>query len=185
MHPPAGLAGRLLVAAPSLLDPNFVRTVVLVLEHDAEGALGLVLNRPSPLPVGQVLPEWEECCSPPAVMALGGPVLPQGAVCLAARLPRGAAGDVARPTTSGHALVNLDGDPALLAGIPLRVFAGHAGWGPRQLDGEVEGDDWLVLDAAPADPHTPDPDELWRAVLRRQGGALAHLSTLPEDPALN
>ena len=181
------LAGELLVAAPSLLDPNFRRTVVLVLHHDDDGALGVVLNRPLPAEVGRVLPTWQPVVSHPPNLFQGGPVGLDEALGLAAMHPA-AEGDLAVSRVVGQfGLLDLDVDPG--AGIPgvtgLRVFAGHAGWGAGQLEQEVAGGDWYVLPADPDDAVTPVPATLWRRVLRRQGGALAIVSTFPEDPRLN
>jgi len=165
--------GRLLVAAPTLRDPNFERTVVLVIEHGDDGAVGVVLNRPSDAPVSRILPTWDYLAVEPPLVFLGGPVALNGVIGL---------GRSAR----GHGLgtVDLEADPdEALAGI--RVFAGHAGWGPTQLEGEVEAGGWFVVDAMADDAFTVAPETLWPAVLRRQGGALARLANFPDDPNSN
>ena len=126
---PEPAAGRLLVATPLLGDPHFARTVVYLLEHDGGGTVGVVLNRPSHTPVGQVLPDWHDAVSGPAVVFGGGPVQPDGALCLG-ELDSDTTG--IRQVVDGVSTIDLDGDVAVIAAIArrLRVFAGHAGWSP-------------------------------------------------------
>lgn len=180
------LAGRLLVATPGLADPNFRRTVVLVLRHDDEGALGVVLNRPLEVPTREVLPSWHDAVTPPASLFQGGPVGLDGALGVATLVPAGESARVDR-LAGPFGLVDLDADPA--DGLPgvtgVRVFVGYAGWSADQLEDEVAAGDWYVLDARPGDVTTPEPELLWRRVLRRQGGTLAIVSIFPEDPSLN
>lgn len=181
------LAGQLLVATPKLVDPNFRRSVVLVLQHDDDGAFGVVLNRPSPVPVDQVLPAWHPLVSQPQSLFQGGPVGLDGALGVATMLPRAGGEGVVTRVVGPFGLVDLDTDPT--DGVPgitgLRVFAGHSGWGAGQLEAEVAHGDWYVLAADQADVLAPDPAALWSRVLRRQGGTLAIVSTFPEDPSLN
>jgi len=179
-------AGRLLVATPTLLDPHFLRSVVLLLQHDeADGALGVVLTRPTGTGVGEVLPAWVEHAADPAVVFGGGPVQPTAAVCLG-RLaaPGGPRGGWAPLPAALLGTVDLDVGPwpGLAA---VRVFAGYAGWSAQQLEGEVEAGAWWVLDALPGDPFTPRPELLWDQVLRRQGPPLAYAVTYPVDPTRN
>jgi putative transcriptional regulator len=180
------LRGRLIVATPGLRDPNFDRTIVLVLEHDADGALGLVLNRPSGTPVSDVLPAWDGITCDPGVVFAGGPVDGSAAICLGSIRPGtvNPAVQVINPTIG---VVDLDCDPGLLATdvAYVRVFAGYAGWGAGQLDGEIEAGGWFPVEGLPADPFTSSPPSLWRTVLRRQGGRLALFSTYPDDPVHN
>ena len=184
--------GLLLVATPQLEDPNFRRSVVLLVEHDAEGGtLGVVLNRPTEVPVDRVLPPWAELVTGPSVVFQGGPVALDNALALA-RLPgedeplgwRALDGgsEVARV-----GLVDLDAPPALLAPevLQLRVFAGYAGWSAGQLHAEIQDGAWYLVPAEAGDVFAADPDRLWRQVLRRQGGDLAFVSTFPDDPTLN
>lgn len=173
-----GLGGRLLVASPLLVDPNFFRTVVLLLQHDEEGALGVVLNRPSAEAVADHLPAWAPAVGEPAVVFVGGPVEPPIAIALeASPVP-------AEPTgVDGVGILDLERDPASTELV--RVFSGYAGWGPGQLESELEEDAWVVVDAAASDPFHPDPERLWSEVLRRQGGRLAMLASYPPDPRLN
>jgi putative transcriptional regulator len=174
------LVGRLLVASPLLVDPNFYRTVVLVLQHGEEGAVGVVLNRPSVEGVGAYLPEWEGRLEEPGVVFVGGPVEPAVAIGVV-RNP--VPGD---PTAvEGVGLVDLAADPASIDRGAVRVFSGYAGWGAGQLEGELAEGAWIVVGAHEEDVFTDRPDELWTAVLRRQGGRLALLATFPPDPSLN
>jgi putative transcriptional regulator len=178
--------GRLLVATPELEDPNFFRTVVLVLEHNKEGALGVVLNRPSPSPLAEPLPRWTDLAADPAVVFVGGPVQTEAAIGLARRADAGQPEGFA-PLFGDLGTVDLERAPDDVAPPVdrVRVFAGYAGWGPGQLEGELEADGWFVVDAEPADPWSPEPAELWRAVLRRQRGKLRVFAEFPADPALN
>jgi putative transcriptional regulator len=184
---PGALQGKLLVAAPSLVDPNFARTVVLLLAHSDQGALGLVLNRPTITSVSSPLPEWEDLASDPAVIFVGGPVS-QGTICLARVKP-----EVSVPSSGYLPLegalgtVDLESDPAFVAPWveALRIFAGYAGWGPGQLEAEIEEGAWWALEAAQDDAFSDDVPNLWKKVLRRQGGLLALVSAYPPDPSLN
>jgi len=180
-------AGQLLVATPLLRDPNFVEAVVLLLDADSGGALGVVLNRPSGVPVVSVLEPWSEVASEPEVLFRGGPVSPEGA--LAVGLLRDA-DDVPvgfRAVEGRLGLVDLDTPVELLDGSlsDLRVFAGYAGWGAGQLEDEVEEGSWYVVPGEPVDVFRSEVEELRRDVLRRQPGELAWVSTRPVDPELN
>jgi putative transcriptional regulator len=181
------LAGRLLLATPLLSDPNFMRTTVFIAEHSPEGAVGVVLNRPSDTDVAGVLPAWGSAVTTPAVVFVGGPVAQEGALALARigglNLPDAGF----QPVVAGFGVVDLDSDSALLAPhlASLRVYAGYAGWGPGQLDAEIAEGAWYVVDGAPDDVFCRRPEVLWRDVLRRQGGELALVSTFPPDPTLN
>jgi len=182
------LKGRLLVATPNLGDPNFERTVVLVLEHSEEGALGVVLNRPSELDLAEPLPEWARAAAHPPVVFIGGPVAPSAAVCLA-RLGRygRTEGWQALGPDGVVGTLDLDSDPdeAIPRLEEIRVFAGNAGWGPDQLESEIAEGGWFVVDADPADPLSPAPERLWSHVLRRQRGTVALFAGYPADPSLN
>lgn len=186
MNPDAEVEpGALLVAAPSLVDPNFRRTVVFVIDHRATGTLGVVLNRPSEVAVVDVLPVWGRHTSRPQAVFVGGPVEQKTALCLAALRPgndpTGMAGVVG--VRGPVALVDLDSDPDDL--MPrvrgLRVFAGYSGWDSGQLAGEIGRGDWMVVPALPDDVMVAPGVDLWGRVLRRQGMPLALLSTHPVD----
>jgi len=179
------LRGRLLVAAPPLVDPNFDRTVVLLLEHGDEGALGLVLNRPSDTDLDDVLPEWRVLASDPAVVFTGGPVAPDAVIALARAEIARAEGFV--EVVGDLGTVDLARDPLDL-GAPLeamRVFVGYAGWAPDQLERELDAGAWFVVDLDRGDPFSATPERLWRLVLRRQRGHLSVFASYPDDPASN
>ncbi|MEP9381438.1 YqgE/AlgH family protein [Nocardioides sp. KR10-350] len=182
-------AGMLLVATPELRDPNFMDTVVLLLDVDEGGVLGVVLNRPSPVPVADVLDPWAGSVAHPDVLFQGGPVSPEAALAVALlRDPDDVpVGFRAVEGASQLGLLDLDTPPELVEGSlsGLRIFAGYAGWGAGQLAGEIGEGDWYVVEAEDADPFRDEVTELWRDVLRRQPGNLAWHSTRPADPDLN
>jgi putative transcriptional regulator len=184
--PDVPLRGRLLVAAPPLVDPNFDRTVVLMLEHGTQGALGLVLNRAGDTPLKDAVPEWASLASPPAVLFTGGPVSPSSVIALA----RSDVGDEREgwvPIANGVGTVDLgrapEEVPVVVEGV--RVFLGYAGWAPGQLEEELARDAWFVVDFETTDAFADEPEGLWRLVLRRQRGSLAMFANAPADPATN
>ncbi|CAM5539137.1 YqgE/AlgH family protein [Streptomyces atroolivaceus] len=208
----SSLTGRLLVAAPALADPNFDRAVVLLLDHDEEGSLGVVLNRPTPVGVGDILASWAGLTGEPDVVFQGGPVSLDSALGVAVipgdegpsagsriRSDGGEPSPGSRIRSDGGApigwrrvhgaicLVDLDAPPELLAAAlgSLRIFAGYAGWGPGQLEAELKDGAWYVVESEPGDVSSPRPENLWRAVLRRQRSELAMIATYPDDPSLN
>ena len=177
------LKGQLLIAGPTLVDPNFRRTVVLVGEHTDEGALGVVLNRASEATVDEAVPELTAVVDSLAHVYFGGPVQPSAIVVLA---------DFADPEQAGSLVLESVGflpaevDPDEVGELRrARVFAGYAGWGPGQLDGELDEGSWIVEPALADDVFTDEPDALWADVLRRKGGPFGVLSLMPYDPSLN
>ena len=177
------LRGQLLIAGPALVDPNFWRTVVLVGEHSEEGALGLVLNRASDTSVVEALPELALLADEMGAVHVGGPVQPSAVVVLA---------DFAETDNAESLVVDSVGflpaevEPDALGELRrARVYVGYAGWGPGQLDGELEEGSWIVEPALPDDVFTDDPDGLWSDVLRRKGGPFAVLAAMPPDPSQN
>ena len=175
------LAGYLLVASPRLIDPNFVRTVLVLLNHDEHGAMGLVINRPTEEMVVDHLPEWTDRLASPPVVFQGGPVEQQVAIGLRET------GDSGVDATSvpGLGMVNLGEDePDSIPGR-LRVFAGYSGWGPGQLEDEMEDESWISVPAFARDVFSASPGGLWAEVLGRQGGKISLLATMPIDPQLN
>ncbi|MFD9908249.1 YqgE/AlgH family protein [Streptomyces sp. NPDC059063] len=182
----SSLTGRLLVATPALSDPNFDRAVVLLLDHDEEGSLGVVLNRPTPVEVADILEGWGDLAGAPGVVFQGGPVSLDSALGVAV-IP-GDEGPLGwRRVHGAIGLVDLEAPPELLASAlgSLRIFAGYAGWGPGQLEDELVEGAWYVVESEPGDVSSPDPERLWRAVLRRQRSELAMVATYPDDPSLN
>ena len=180
------LKGRLLVATPALDEPVFDRTVILMLEHGSEGALGLVLNRPSEVELAGPTPDWEPFAVHPRVVFFGGPVAQGSAICLA-RAGVDRETEVWTPLFGRLGALNIGRSPdeVDLPVEEVRVFSGHAGWAPGQLEGEIAEGAWFVVDAHPDDALSPRPLELWRAVLRRQDGRMALYASFPADPALN
>jgi putative transcriptional regulator len=180
--------GRLLVATPPLEDPNFDRTVIYVLEHHGEGALGVVVNRPTDEELTEPLERWTDLQARPSMVFDGGPVEQDALIALAlANQPIADATDELSPVAGRVASADLSADPAFVGGVvsAVRVFRGYAGWGPGQLEGEIAAGAWLVLDAEPDDVFGAEPSELWRTVLRRQGGRLAWLASAPDDLSAN
>ncbi|MEX2280170.1 MAG: YqgE/AlgH family protein [Acidimicrobiia bacterium] len=162
--------GALLVATPRLVDPHFARSVVLMLQHDADGSLGVVLDRPTTIPVAEFLPDWEANTVEPAFVFHGGPVQPEVGIGLCIRF-------------GSLEVVELTAPP--VDDAPVRVFGGCAGWGPDQLAGEIAEGAWFVVDFEPADLVTAQPDGLWITVLKRQTSDLSIYSTYPPDPRMN
>jgi putative transcriptional regulator len=183
------------VATPALGESNFERSVVLVLDHDEEGALGIVINRPTPVDVAEVLPVWQPLATEPGVLFQGGPVALDSALGLALVPGEGEDEPLGWRRVVGRlGLIDLDVPPEVLAAevTRLRIFAGYAGWGAGQLEDELAEGAWYVVDARfgtgaddAGDPFTEAPEDLWRTVLRRQGGDVAMVSTYPDDPSLN
>ena len=172
LDPPrlAPAPGRLLVATPELPDPAFSHTVVLLLAAQNDGALGIVLNRPSDSRVDEVLPRWGDHVSAPAVMFFGGPVGLDSVVGL----------------SSKNETVDLAGDlPSSLDEPDLRLFAGSAGWSAEQLGIEVAEGSWWVFESEPGDATSTDPSTLWPRVLRRQGGRTAWFALATANPTFN
>ena len=170
------LPGKLLIASPALSD-FFERTVVLLIEHTDEGAMGLVLNRPSETMVAEAVPTFASMGDDGDVVRVGGPVGQNSVVAL---------GEFADPEESTRLLagdvgvIDPDHSESLLR---LRVYAGHAGWSPGQLEDELEQEAWVVGDPEPEDPFSDG--DLWAEALARMGGKYALLSTMPLDPSLN
>jgi putative transcriptional regulator len=177
--------GRLLVATPVLSEGIFDRSVVLVLEHDDEGALGVVLNKPSETDVAGPLPDWAALAASPAVVFVGGPVTPEAAVCLAR--VRGEGPDGWAPLVAGVGSLDLSGDAdAVSAEVEeLRVFSGYSGWSSGQLESEIEVGAWFVVDTIDDDILSGEPESLWSRILRRQRGRLALYADFPPDPTTN
>ena len=179
------LRGKLLIASPALVDPNFHRTVILIAEHTGEGAMGLVLNRPAETLVADVVPDLSDLAEDDAPVFFGGPVASDSVIVLA---------EFDEPSLAG-VLIDDDlgfvssgsGDLGEVAGgvRRARVFAGHAGWGPGQLDDELEEESWIVEPPLREEIFAEDSEQLWASVLRRKGREYALLSTMPPDPSVN
>jgi putative transcriptional regulator len=175
------LRGSLLIAGPQLLDPNFRRTVVLISEHGDEGAMGVILNRPSGMTVADAAPDLEAYVPSDTPIFAGGPVRPTAGVVLAeiTEADEPVFGDVVLVPDLNQLADVIDG-----AGR-VRVFAGYAGWGPGQLEDELSRDDWILDPAQTSDVFGASPETLWESVLERKGGQFALLARMPDDPSLN
>lgn len=176
--------GKLLVATPTLVDPNFYRTVLLMIEHNDDGALGLVLNRPTASPVSDHLPDWTAFVAAPDLVFVGGPVANEVAVGLVQE--PGRPPEAWHETLPGIGLIDLTDLPSFYAGVGrARVFSGYAGWDAGQLEFELAAGSWVVL-AADADTVFTDlPETLWERVLAGTGGSVSMYVTYPKDPRLN
>lgn len=181
-----GTAGQLLVSIPDLGDDNFDQAVVLMLEHDEQGALGLVVNHPSSTPVLEHLPALEPLVAEPGVFFVGGPVAVGGLLALGRRTAD-------REPTHSTAIVGpvVLVEPAALIngeveGLDVaRLYTGYSGWAPGQLDAELTSGAWHVVPFSADDVFTSDPTQLWRRVMRRQGGRMAAQSLYPDDVSVN
>ncbi len=178
------LAGRLLVATPHLCDPNFYRTVVWIVEHNADGAMGVVLNRPTEERLVDHLPRWAPHAADPPVVFVGGPVSNDIAVGVADS--PNPTPEAFTPTVDNIGLLDLSTDPESLESVRrLRVFSGYAGWMRAQLELELSNGGWFLADVVSGDVFTDDPRGLWKRVLRRQPGRVAFYATFPPDPTQN
>jgi len=177
------LQGKLLIAGPGLWDPNFRRTIVLVGHHDDEGAIGVVLNRAAEVSVEEAVPPLADLVTAGEPLFLGGPVRPEAAVVLADFQPPSSAGVIAFGSIGFLAgeVDHEDVGPIRRA----RVFAGYAGWGPGQLEDEIEESSWIVEQAVLEDVFAPDPESLWASVLRRKGPEFRLMVSMPVDPMTN
>jgi putative transcriptional regulator len=176
------LAGSLLVSRPESADPNFGGTLTLLLEHSTEGALGVIINRPTDLLVADTLPEWSDLVDPPGCIFSGGPVETDGLIAL------GWGHAMPGQLALGLASIDLTEQVplALATGVErVRIFAGYAGWAGGQLEGEMATGAWWVVPANVDDVYGSDPENLWARVLRRNGGEMAWYAHVPPDPSLN
>lgn len=183
------LTGHLLLASPEIEHGPFWRSVVYVLDHNHEGAVGVIINRPMDADIDDVLPEWSRWTTTPSCLFEGGPVALDSALAVGV-LPDGARTRVPdegwKAMRGRVGLVDLDGpmpEPGQFEG--LRIFAGYAGWTAGQLEDEIAGGSWLVVPAVDTDLVTMRPEALWVDVLRRQDDELRFWATFPGDPTLN
>jgi putative transcriptional regulator len=183
-HDVDSLRGRILIAGPTLPDPNFARSVVLMAEHGGEGAMGVILNRPATISVGEAVSELAGLTGPEQPLYVGGPVQRQAVIVLAEFEDEDSAGELILP---GIGFAGAGSDFAELAESVrrARIFAGCAGWGPGQLEAELEREDWIVGDPEPDDLFDEDAEELWSRVLIRMGGNYALIARMPIDPSSN
>ena len=177
------LTAQLLISSAGLHDPNFRHTVVLIGAHDDEGAVGVILNRPTEFLVAEAVPPLAELTGPGAPLFEGGPVHPTQPVVLA-ELEGSARAD--RPVFGNIGFITGEIDESLRPSVVrTRVFAGHSGWGAGQLEAELEANAWIVEPARPEDVFTDEPESLWKRVLERKGGRYRHIAMVPKDPRVN
>ena len=176
------LQGKLLVSSPALVDPNFRKTVVLIAHHDDDGAMGLVLSRPSDVRATEAVPLLDGIPGADDFVFVGGPVQPEAFMVLA---DFDDVDEAAAPIMESLGFMPADAEPEDLAIRRLRLFAGYSGWGSGQLEAELAEESWIVVDAATDDVFADDPEELWRAVLHRKGGMFSLMENMPFDPGLN
>ena len=176
------LQGQLLVSSPALIDPNFRKTVVLVAHHDDEGAMGLVLSRPSDVAAADAVPLLDGLPGANDPVFVGGPVQPEAFIVLAEFED---VDQAAAPIMGGLGFMPADTEPDDLGIKRMRLFAGYSGWGAGQLEAELDEPSWIIVDAEPDDAFADDPDELWRTVLHRKGGPFSLMENMPFDPGLN
>ncbi|MEN8376858.1 MAG: YqgE/AlgH family protein [Gemmatimonadota bacterium] len=177
------LKGQLLISGGGLYDPNFRHTVILLAAHDEQGAVGVVLNRPLDVTVEDAVPVLSDLTVPGEALFEGGPVEPGHAVLLV---------EVDDP---GMLDVQVFGSVGFLTGEVsaelrprirrARIYVGHSGWGPGQLEAEMGEDSWILEPAIADDIFTDDPDSLWRRVLERKGPDYVAVSRIPFDPSMN
>ncbi|HST18137.1 MAG TPA: YqgE/AlgH family protein [Gaiellaceae bacterium] len=176
------LRGKLLLSSPSLVDPNFRKTVVLIAHHDEDGAMGLVLSRPSEVSAAEAVPLLEGLPGAQGPVFVGGPVQPHAFMVLA---EFDDVEDSVAPIFERIGFMSADAEPEMLSIRRVRLFAGYAGWGAGQLEAELEEPAWIVVEAEPADPFADDPDALWREAVARAGGSVSLMKSMPYDPGLN
>ncbi len=177
---------QLLVSVPDTGDDNFEQSVVLVLEHDEGGAFGIVLNRPSATDVSDHLDDVGVPIVAPEVFFVGGPVSIGGLMAVGRRR-MGA--ELEHATILDGPLVVVDAQSLVngeVRGVELvRLFTGYSGWSAGQLDAELAAGAWYLVEATPDDVLCADPEQLWRQVMRRQGGRIASQGLFPDDVSVN
>jgi putative transcriptional regulator len=176
------LQGKLLVSSPALVDPNFRKTVVLIAHHDVDGAMGLVLSRPSDVTANEAVPALDGLPGGSDPVFVGGPVQPEAFMALA---EFDDVGEAAAPIFGAIGFMPAEAEPDALSIRRCRLFAGYAGWGPGQLEAELAEPSWIVVHAEPDDAFADDPEELWRSVVHRKGGPFSIMENMPFDPGLN
>jgi putative transcriptional regulator len=176
------LQGKLLVSSPALIDPNFRKTVVLIAHHDEDGAMGLVLSRPSEVAATDALPALDGLPGAHDPIFVGGPVQPEAFMVLA---EFDDLADSVAPIFDHVGFMSADAEPEALSILRVRLFAGYAGWGAGQLEAELEEPAWLVVPAEQDDPFVDDPEVLWQSAVNRAGVSASLMKSMPFDPGLN
>jgi putative transcriptional regulator len=178
-------SGMLIVATPTLNDPNFVRSVVFIIDRGEHGAVGVMINRALELNATDHVPSWTNQLAPPSRVFEGGPVERETAIGVAYR-PGIERSETWHPVLGGVGLVDVSVDPASFDGlVEARIYSGYSGWAAGQLEMEMAVGSWFGVDATPDDVFDPVPATLRRRVLRRQGGEMARYADYPADPRSN
>jgi len=179
------LQGQLLLDGGRLHDSFFHHSVVLICQHDAQGAFGLILNRPGGASVGDAVVANLAPIVKEKMLYIGGPVQPATLSFLHSDVfvPHA---NVMPNLNLGHSIESLmDLGESYSSTLKLRLFAGYAGWSPGQLEQELARKDWLVHPATLDLVFPPQPDQLWRQILRQKEGPLRWLADSPDDPSWN
>jgi len=177
--------GSLLIASPGLVDSNFFRSVVLLIDTADDGAVGVILNRPLDLDARDHLPNWYDLLAPPRRIFEGGPVQQETAIGVAHR-PGARTDDTWKPVPGDVGFLDVSGDPGEFGDVAeARVFSGYSGWGAGQLEMEISVGSWFVVDGTSDDTFDPVPETLWRRVLLRQERHIARYANYPLDPSVN
>jgi putative transcriptional regulator len=193
---PRFLEGHFLVSETELTDPNFIQTVVYIVEHNDQGALGFVVNRRSEAALKDVVPDFTDTPAGELEVYVGGPVEQMYLFTLHSGLPGDRRSDAASSSLQG---VVLEPDFELIRDFlnnqwremlpeqrpEIRFYAGYAGWAPGQLETELRHKAWVVMPASPAIVFDPQPEETWRNALRRKGGIYWVVAETGFKPSLN
>lgn len=182
---PKYLKGQLLLDSGQLGGSFFQRTVVLICEHNADGAFGLVLNRSMGSKVGEMIVADLPTALKDSTLYLGGPVQPTALSVLHsdAFIPDA---NVIPNLSLSHSLDGLlDFGESFSPTRQVKLFAGYAGWSPGQLEDEIRRDAWLIHPASLELVFKPDPATLWQSILQRKGWKYKLLAQMPDDLSSN
>ncbi len=177
--------GKILISEPFLNDPNFKRTIILLAEHNEEGSVGFILNKPTNLKIKDAIEDFPEF---EAIVYYGGPVqintlqfihkagdIIEGSVEIADGLYWGGSFDILKTLIENNQVTPED----------FRFFIGYSGWGEEQLEDEMKIKSWIVADSKIENIFSDEPDKLWREILKSMGKKFAILASFPENPSVN
>lgn len=178
-------AGRLLVSEPYLPDPNFERTIILLCEHNDDGTIGFILNKPSLSKLSELISELDAFHNP---VGVGGPVQQdtlhyihrcadvEGAIEVASGIFWGGEfEDVIQKMNTSQ--INF---------TDIKFFLGYSGWSTGQLDDELELNSWIVSGKVTKELiFETEPDQMWKKTLREMGGRFSMYANYPVDPTMN
>ncbi len=177
--------GDLLISEPYLPDPNFVRTVILICEHDENGTFGFVLNRPSESVFSDAVEEINHFDAP---LYVGGPVQQNSLHFIHKRIDQLESKEVIPGLYWGGDFDHLLGliDTHQINMSDYRFFVGYSGWETGQLEEELKSKSWIIYKNPTADfIFDTSPDQLWQEVLKNKGGKFKVIANYPQDPRLN